>query len=281
MPYLTMSDGTKIYFEEHGRGKGETVLFCHGLNSSHLKIAKFIGEFKGDFHTVCYDQRGHEASDRPQRHMNVQRLGQDLNELIEALELKDITLVGHSMGAATIFSYVNQFGCGRVKRIVAVDMSPYMRNTVWDGGIGQGKWTDEDFLQDLDRIFDDVGAANWHIMKNLMVPAMANTPPQYEGAMVAACGAGCDPFTMASLWYSLFRADQRPAIAKITVPFLYVMPETPLYSTTTVDFYRANVKGGFQLAADFPGTTHLILMEAPQAVAECVKAFLANASSQA
>ena len=57
--------------------------------------------------------------------------------------------------------------------------------------------------------------------------------------------------------------------------------EPPLYSTTTVDFYRANVKGGFQLADGFPGTTHLILMEAPQAVAERVKAFLANASSKA
>ena len=53
MPYLTMSDSSKIYCEEHGRETGETVLFCHGLNSSHLKIGKFIGEFKGEFHTVC------------------------------------------------------------------------------------------------------------------------------------------------------------------------------------------------------------------------------------
>ena len=79
---------------------------------------------------------------------------------------------------------------------------------------------------------------------------------------------------MASLWYSLFRTDQRPAIAKITVPFLYVMPETPLYSMTTVEFYRTNVRGGFTHANDFPGTTHLILMEAPQAVANAVKAFM-------
>ncbi len=43
---------------------------------------------------------------------------------------------------------------------------------------------------------------------------------------------------------------------------------------TTVEFYRANVRGGFQLANGFPGTTHLILMEAPKAVAECVKEFM-------
>ena len=58
-----------------------------------------------------------------------------------------------------------------------------------------------------------------------------------------------------------------------------VPPSTSSSSSPTVDFYRANVKGGFQLADGFPGTTHLILMEAPQAVAERVKTFLANASS--
>ncbi len=112
-------------------------MFCHGLQSSHLKIRNFINEFKDQFHCVCYDQRGHATSDHVMGHLNVQNLGQDLNAPIQYLDLKDITLVGHSMGAATIFSYVNQFGCGRIKRIVAVDMSPYMRNGVWAGGIGR------------------------------------------------------------------------------------------------------------------------------------------------
>ena len=86
--------------------------------------------------------------------------------------------------------------------------------------------------------------------------------------------AGCDTYTMASLWYSLFRSDQRPTIGKISVPFLYIMPETPLYSMVTVDFYKANVKSDFVLEKDFPGTTHTILMEKPKEVAERVKAFL-------
>ena len=129
-------------------------------------------------------------------------------------------------------------------------------------------------MEDLDRTFDDVGYSNWHITKTMMVPAMANTPPEMEGPMIASCGAGIDPLTTASLWYSLFRTDQRPAMEKITVPFLYVMPETPLYSMVTVDFIREHVKGGFTLEKDFPGTTHLILMEKPHEVAERVKAFM-------
>lgn len=272
MSYLTMRDGTRIYFEDHGCG--ETILFSHGLNSSHLAIKDFINEFKGEYRLVFYDQRGHASSDRAKIHMNVKILGQDMNELIESLDLKEITLVGHSMGAASIFSYVDQFGCDRLKRIVAADMSPRLSNADWQGGIGQGKWTDEDFMQDMERIFDDVGYAGWYITKSMMNPVLANTPPELEPAMVALCGKEIDPLTMASLWFSLFRADQRPAIGKITVPFLYLMPETPLYSMVNVEYIREHVKGGFVLEKNFPGTTHIILQQKPHEVAERVKMFM-------
>lgn len=273
MSYLAMRDGTKLYYED--RGQGETILFSHGLNSSHLAIKDFINEFRGDYRTVCYDHRGHESSDKATVHMNIKTLGQDMNELIESLDLKNVTIIGHSMGAATTFSYVNQFGCDRLKRIVVADMSPYMRNNGWEGGIAQGKWTDEDFMADLDRIFDNIGYAGWYITKNMMNPALAKSvPPEMEEAMIALCGKDFAPLTMASLWYSLFRTDQRPAMEKITVPLLYVMPETPLYSMVTVDYIREHVKGDFTLAKDFSGTTHNIFEEMPKAVAERIKDFI-------
>ena len=272
MPYLTVQDGTKIYYED--QGKGETILFCHGLASSHLKLKQFINEFKSEYRCVSYDHRGHESSEIPKIHMNLQTLAQDLNELIEYLDLKDITIIGHSMGAATIFNYINQFGCSRLKRMVCVDMSPYLRNDGWKGGIGQGKWTDEDFFIDLDLFFDDVAKANWRISKEIMIPALKNIPKEYEGTMISSMKNSIDPFVMAGFWYSLFRTDQRPFIQKITIPFLYIMPEFPLYSTETVNFYKDNVKGKFVLEKDFPNTTHVILTEKPHEVAECVKKFI-------
>ena len=109
MPYLTMSDGIKLYYENYG--EGETLVFCHGLNSSHNANKELYDEFREDFNIVIYDQRGHADSDKSKIHMNIQRLGQDLNEIIKSLNLENVTLIGHSLGAATIYSYVNQFGC--------------------------------------------------------------------------------------------------------------------------------------------------------------------------
>ncbi|MBR6024788.1 MAG: alpha/beta hydrolase [Methanobrevibacter sp.] len=272
MSFLTMSDGIKIYYEDWG--EGETLLFAHGLNSSHLLNKAFYTEFRDDYRIVFYDQRGHESSDKSSVHMNIKRLAQDLNEIIESLNLDEVTLIGHSMGAATIYNYVEQFGCDKIKRIVAADMSPYMRNDGWKGGIAQGEWSDEDFMQDLDRIFDDIGYAGWYITKNMINPALKDTPPELDDAMIALCGNGFDPFTMAGLWFSLFRTDHRKTMKDITVPFLYIMPETPLYSMEAVDFIRDNVKSDFELANDFHGTSHNIFEQLPCEVADAVKRFM-------
>ncbi len=272
MPMFATSDGTKLSYED--TGTGPALVFCHGLNSSHLAIKDFIDHFRGEYRCICYDQRGHACSERPARHLNVRTLGRDLRDLLGFLGVERASVVGHSMGAATVFSYVEQFGCAPFDKIVAVDMTPYMRNDGWRGGIGCGTWTDEDFHQDLERIFDDVGDAAWQISSRLMNPALAQTPPELVPTMSAAFGAGVDPLVFAAFWYSLFRTDQRGAIAKIDVPFQYIQPETPLYGDETIAFYRANLRGPFRLETGFPGTTHTILQERPREVAARVKPFL-------
>lgn len=267
-----MSDGTKLYYEKYG--KGETLVFCHGLNSSHSANKEFYDEFKNDFNIVIYDQRGHADSDKSKVHLNVQRLGQDLKEIIEYLNLEKVTLIGHSMGAATIYSYVNQFGCDNIKRIIASDMSPYMRNDGWTGGIAQGKWSDEDFMQDFDRIFDDVGYAAYYIFKYIMNPTPLNITEEDEKNFIKSFGDSTDTLTMASYWYSLFRTDQRPAMEKITVPFLYLMPDYPLYSSEATNYIKEHVQNVFVLENNFPGTTHAIWNQMPHEVAQKVKKFI-------
>lgn len=280
MPYITTQDGTRLYYEDRPAKKRENassqdILVIHGLGSSHYDLAQFIDDLNETHRVVFYDQRGHADSDRANAHLNVRTLGQDLNEVIEQLDLSGITAVGHSMGAAAIFSYVNQFGTARLARIGIADMSPYLRNDGWAGGIGQGRWTDEDFMRDLDRLFDDAAFGSWYIAKMLMNPNLQGMPENEEATAIEGMRASADPLAFPALWFSLFRADQRPAMAKIDVPVLYLMPETPLYSHVNTDFIASQVKAGFTLEEDFPGTTHLILSEAPHETAAAVERFIA------
>lgn len=275
MPYYITQDGTQIYYEDHG--KGEPIVFLHGVTAAHQNIKSFIDEFKGEYRCVSYDHRGHGASNHKSLHMNLQTLAQDLHELLEYLDLQDVTVIGHSLGSATIFSYVNQFGCDRLKRIVGVDMSPCVRNADgWKGGMCRGEWADEDFMQDLDRIFNNIADQLWVINADLCMPALKATPAEMLPAMIANCKEYCssDAFTLAGLWYSMYRTDNRCAADKITVPYMYVLPETPLIGVETVDYLREHVKGGFTLADVIPGTTHIILLEKPHEVADQIKAFM-------
>ena len=274
MPYLMMQDGTQIYYED--RGKGETMLILHGVTASHRKMEGFVREFLGDYRCVTMDLRGHGGSNHVGLHMNLKTLAQDVHELMEYLDLKDVTIVGHSLGGGTIFSYVSQFGCDRLKRIVNVDMTPCASNRDWKGGLGRGEWTDADYLDDIERYFDNRDEQNWVVTKELMMPALKALPPEAEHGMVLTCmeSCECDAFTAAGLWYSVFRTDSRPGVEKITVPFLHVFPETPICTMEAVNYVRDHAKGPVEIADGFPGTSHMILLEAPVPVAEKVKAFM-------
>lgn len=273
MPHLMMQDGTQIYYED--RGKGQTLLFLHGVTASHRKMESFVREFLGDYRCVTMDLRGHGGSDHVGLHMNLKTLAQDVRELMEYLDLRDVTLIGHSLGGATIYSYVGQFGCERLSRIVIADMTPCARNHDWKGGLGRGEWTDEDFLNDMDLYFHERDEENWVVTKELMMPALKSLPPEAEHGMVLTCreSCECDAFTAAGLWYSVFRTDSRPAVEKITVPLLHILPETPICTTEAVDYVREYSSAPVEVAEGFPGTSHMILLEAPVPVAEKVKEF--------
>ena len=128
-------------------------------------------------------------------------------------------------------------------------------------------------MSDLDRIFNDVGNANYYIVKEAMNPEFKKIPKEMETPYVDSM-RNIDPLIMASLWFSLFRTDQRPFIKKINVPFMYVMPDFPLYSMETVNFYKNNVQGKFVLENSIKNTTHMILMEKPVEVAQSIKKFI-------
>ena len=128
-------------------------------------------------------------------------------------------------------------------------------------------------MSDLDRIFNDVGYANNYIIKEAMNPEYKKIPKEMETMYINSM-RNIDPLIMASLWFSLFRTDQRPFIKKINVPFMYVMPDFPLYSMETVNFYKNNVQGKFVLENSIKNTTHMILMEKPVEVAQSIKKFI-------
>ena len=83
------------------------------------------------FRCVAYDRRGHGRSTDPGRGYDFDTLADDLAAVLERLDLRDVTLVGHSMGCAEITRYLTRHGSSRVARIALVSVSlPFVMKTV-------------------------------------------------------------------------------------------------------------------------------------------------------
>lgn len=121
--YVTTSDGTQIYFKDWGTG--QPVLFSHGwpLNADAWELQMVFMAANG-FRAIGHDRRGHGRSSQPYDGNEMDTYADDLATLIEALDLKDIILVGHSTGGGEITRYIGRHGTSRVAKAVLVGAVP-------------------------------------------------------------------------------------------------------------------------------------------------------------
>lgn len=127
MAYVTAKDGTRIFYREFGQGR--PIVFSHGwpLNADAWD-GQMLFLAENGFRVIAHDRRGHGRSDQPATGNDMDTYADDLAAVIEALDLKDAVLVGHSTGGGEIARYVGRHGTGRVGKMVLVGaVTPLMK----------------------------------------------------------------------------------------------------------------------------------------------------------
>jgi non-heme chloroperoxidase len=116
---VTVKDGTRIFFKDWGRGK--TVVLSHGwpLDADAWDV-QMLFLVQNGYRVIAHDRRGHGRSDQPSSGNEVDTYADDLAAVINALNLKDVTLVGHSMGGGEVARYIGRHGTSRVARVVLI-----------------------------------------------------------------------------------------------------------------------------------------------------------------
>lgn len=134
MSKITTKDGTKIYYKDWGAG--QPVVFSHGwpLNADAWESQMVFLSHHG-YRCIAHDRRGHGRSGQPTNGNNMDTYADDLSDLIEALDLNNTILVGHSAGGGEVCRYVGRHGTQRVAKIVLVGaVSPLMLKTAANPG---------------------------------------------------------------------------------------------------------------------------------------------------
>jgi non-heme chloroperoxidase len=123
MPYITAPDGAQTFYKDWGTG--QPVVFSHGwpLNADAWDIELKLAADHG-FRAIAHDRPGHGRSSQTWDGNDMDTYAADLAALIDALDLNDVVLVGHSTGGGEVVRYAARHGESRVAKIVTAGAVP-------------------------------------------------------------------------------------------------------------------------------------------------------------
>ena len=128
MAAVVTSDGVTLHVTDEGRG--EVVMLIAGYTAPATSwVFQVEALTAAGFRVVCLDRRSHGRSEAPDFGQRIARHAADIHDVLVALDLDGVAVVGGSMGASATWSYVDLFGDARLRGIVSVDQTPKMVNT--------------------------------------------------------------------------------------------------------------------------------------------------------
>jgi len=265
---------TLCYLES---GQGRPVVMLPGWSQSADLFGAQVEVLGASHHVLVLDHRGHGRSDSPAVGYHVHRLAADLHEVLVAWDLRAVTLLGHSMGCAVIWAYLELFGAERLDSLVFVDqMASVLRNPSWSdeqaeavGATldvaslfeftnslrGEGEDPRVAFLREVTSDGINPETMAWLIEQNLLF----------------------DRNHAAELLFDTASFDWREQIARIDLPTLIVAGDSVNVPIRSQRWLHDHIAGSrFARVAGVSGGTHFPFLERSDEFDEIVAAFLAE-----
>ncbi len=128
--FIRTRDGVDLFYRDWGTGRPVVFLSGWALTSDMWSYQMLPLSEQG-LRCIAYDRRGHGRSSDPGRGHDYDTLADDLAAVLEALDLRDVTLVGHSMASGEMVRYVSRHGDRRLSRLVFVApaATPFLTKT--------------------------------------------------------------------------------------------------------------------------------------------------------
>lgn len=120
--FVRVSPDLELYYEEAGSGR--PVIFIPGWTGSTEYLRPQLAHFSKRYRAIVYDPRSHGRSSRTLENNTYTQHGADLKAFMDALDLKDVVLIGHSWGCHDAYAYFRANGTRNVKAFACLDQTP-------------------------------------------------------------------------------------------------------------------------------------------------------------
>ncbi len=272
--FYTLNDGTEMCYEDVG-GSGRPVIFIHGISGCKQDMCDCFKTPVADagFRFIAMDMRGTKPTKPSRRRpVTMDMLAGDIHDFLIGMDLKDVTLVGHSMGGQDIQKYVKIFGNDRLHSIILIDIIPLQIIAPdWDHACNGNTYTFEQGIANA-KAFKADPVGYWKGF------ALATSPDFTEAeAQAYAEKALSNQYVeeMGDMYYTNVNADARGFEGSLKVPMAYIYASKGvLCDPGVVDYYREKIADF--TAYPFESSNHFFLYE-PQhvpAVAQAIVEFI-------
>lgn len=261
--YFTVSDGTKLHYLEAGSGK--PLVMIHGWAQSSEAFKYNIPELAKHFRVIAVDQRGHGESEKPNHGYRLSRLSKDIHDILVGLDLKDVNILGWSMGCSVIWSYWDTFGSERLSKMILVDEPAWLlkckENEI-------GLWTYEELLANCKAMREDKAAYSKALIEGLLTKQVSEKD---KNALIAENIKMPAEYT-ATLAFTHWLGDWRDVLPTITIPALIIGGKKSFIDWRAQVWNQEHIPNSkLEL---FEERGHLLFFEEPERFNSIVKEFI-------
>ncbi|KAK6956250.1 hypothetical protein Daesc_001524 [Daldinia eschscholtzii] len=273
--YVTVADGIRLRYWQDGPASGPNVVFIPGWVQTAAQFKKQTEHFKAKYRVTTYDHRGHGESDKPSFGYRISRLAADLEAVLTHLDLRNAVLVGHSMGAAVLWSHWDLFPHDRISKLVFIDQSPSMTvNPTWS----PEEATEAGAVFQPSQRFDiasGLRGPQWKeawtgLARSFFTPDV--DPEDFEWSLAQQMKSS--PETAAALIADHVALDHRDVFPRINVPTLVFAGRGSVFPTAAAEWIAKQTGGRAEVFEKEEGGSHFLFWENPEKFNRILEEFL-------
>ena len=264
--HIKTNDGVTLHYLE--AGSGLPLVMIPGWSQTAEEFTYQLDALCDRYHCIAIDMRGHGESEKVSFGYKIPRLAKDLHDVLTGLDLTNVALLGHSMGASVIWCYWDLFGADRLARLVLVDQPPFWTSSERESGAG----FDWEAIKNSCDVFSGPAGDDRRVkfIEGMLTSAISDE----QKAWIIAQNLKFPREYAAKLLFNHWMQDWRDVIPRISIPTLVIGGKASHIPWKSQAWIHDQIPKSELVVFEEEGGHHFMFISCPDKFNQVVASFL-------